>query len=683
MGSRWSVTERMGGSTRAAPRAESTSDITRFDGLALGLFVMVAVLGLGFRLGTTDPAQGSGASRALMPMHRRAALTCARCHQPGSHGFTEVRCEGCHGERGSTRPGHQRALASGGMTCLSCHREHDGVAVSSQALASGSGHENAGTRSTPDDGLGTVPVIAAERCQACHRSRDTTDPAARCWTQGWSVCFDEHRRITAPGSGTTRASAQRIALWAEARRRVQAHTLDGDESPRWPAWGWILLGLGLGGASTFGWRSRTRVRSSVEGNPDEHRQAVQPPDQVRRPRINTMTCIGCSACVDVCPYDVLELRNYVATVARPDDCCGLTLCAQRCPNGSLVMEAGPPQSLGPPVDERLQSRSVDGLFLAGDLTGLPLIRNAINQGAFAMRSAVESLDRGQVDSWDAQVIVVGAGPAGLSAALQAQTMGIATMVLEQGSVADSIRSFPRGKLVFDQPLGVPKVGDLWLEESTKEALLAQWVRIVRQHGLPVVEDQRVTSVRRQARGDFEIHVDTGSGPRIYRCGRVVLATGRRGTPRHLPIPLADALSHRVHYGLADAASLAGQRVIVVGLGDVAMEAIVALARQPNTSVVVSYRGTAPRRGKRRNIAAVERLVAAERIEMLWNSEIVAVNPDAIRFKIGDRIEERAWDRMLVMIGNVAPWAFLSACGVEKTKHEGRASHSLGVLKGGA
>jgi thioredoxin reductase len=364
---------------------------------------------------------------------------------------------------------------------------------------------------------------------------------------------------------------------------------------------------------------------------------------------------------------VLELRNYVAVLARPGDCCGLTLCEQRCPNGSLRITDGDPIEDRPCVDPDLQSVDVPGLYLAGDLTGLPLIRNAISQGEVAIARVAASLaSSGAAPAGMLDVVIVGAGPAGLSAALCAKAMGLHYEALEQGSVAESIRSFPRGKLVFDQPLEVPSVGTLWLRESTKEELLGKWLRIVRTHALSIREHHRVEHVA-QTQGSFVIHARDGDGREVaLATRRVVLAVGRRGTPRKLPLALPDAVLDHVHYSLADARSFSGARVVVVGLGDVAMESAMALARQPGTTVTVVYRGAGFRRGKARNIAEMRRLAAAGRIDLRLQADVVAVHPGQIELSgPGDLRSIAAYDALFVMIGSIPPWAFLEQIGIRR------------------
>jgi thioredoxin reductase len=299
------------------------------------------------------------------------------------------------------------------------------------------------------------------------------------------------------------------------------------------------------------------------------------------------------------------------------------------------------------------------------VTGLPLIKNAIAQGARAADAVHKSLaGAGSRPGAALDLIIVGAGPAGLSAALRAQELGVTFEVIEQGSVAQSIRSFPRGKLVFDQPLELPVAGQLWLEESTKEELLSHWIRIVRRERLPIVEDTRVVDVARAEAG-FSVTTEPreGGARTEKRARRVVLAIGQRGTPRRLPFEIEPHLESRVHYHLFDAKSFERQKVVVVGLGDVAMEAVIALARQPGTEVTVLHRAPSFSRGKSRNIAEVKRLATSGRINLRFGTEVAAVRADALDVCAAGATASIAWDALLVLIGSIPPWATLRSFGV--------------------
>jgi thioredoxin reductase len=626
-------------------------------------------------------------------------------------------CAGCHGAHPSARPGHQRlAAAQGFVGCAGCHTIHrgdQGVAFTPDAppirFAPGSERELDGPAFHPPRPA-TVPLVTAGSCKGCHALDAPADPIARCLLPGQErfgdarpiVCFDEHQdalpsdRAVAGGgdrgggrgrgfdpneprppepSGTPprggvcagQHGTDRALAWDAARSVASSDPVlgAGATSSGRPA---LWLGAGLAAAALVlggvrgGAAARARLRRKKTG---PTQAMLAPAARVRLPQIDVTTCLGCYACVDACPYDVLEIERYVAVLARPEACCGLTLCEQRCPNGSLKITDGEPIGDRPRLSDALESLDMPGLFLAGDVTGLPLIKNAIAQGAAAVGRIARSL-QGAARAPDGvlDLLIVGAGPAGISAALMAKDLGLRFEVLEQGSVAQSIKSFPRGKLVFDQPLELPVAGKLWLRESTKEELLTQWMRIVRQERLPIRQDTRMASLAKDGDVFRVVGAPRDGGPEVtLRARRVLLAIGQRGQPRRLPFELSTEVESRVHYHLADARSFEGKRVIVVGLGDVAMEAAIALGRQPSTTVVVAYRGTSFRRGKSRNIEELKRMADSGRVSMLFETEITEITPDSVLLRGPGGPRTLPYDAVLVMIGNIPPWNTLRGAGV--------------------
>jgi thioredoxin reductase len=522
----------------------------------------------------------------------------------------------------------------------------------------------------------TVALVSTSPCAKCHDLAGARDPIARCLLpdRSLAVCFDEHqpalapllaKRPTAPpktGVCSAQHTLDRPLAWEAAREVAATGSITAARGGPFGGFAWLSVGLAAaaiawGGARGADAIARRRRRSSEPGD-----AMVKPAARVRLPQINTNTCLGCYACVDACPYDVLEIERYVAKVVRPEACCGLTLCEQRCPNGSLVITDGDPIGDRPRLSDALESEDTKGLYLAGDITGLPLIKNAIRQGAHAADRIGESLADSTRDDSALDLLIVGAGPAGISAALRAKELDLHFEVIEQGSVAQSIQSFPRGKLVFDQPLELPITGKLWLKESSKEELLGHWLRLVRKEKLPIRENTRVTSIERADRACFRVTVAPRDGgpSEERRARRVLLAIGRRGTPRRLPFDLDPAVEGRVHYHLADARSFEGQRVVVVGLGDVAMEAALALAGQPSTVVTVVHRGGGFSRGSTRNIEAVQRLVASGRIALHLDASIATIDPERVELTDGTTLR---YDGVFVLIGTIPPWDTLRAAGV--------------------
>ncbi|WP_437642265.1 NAD(P)-binding domain-containing protein [Sorangium sp. So ce854] len=719
---------------RAARRAESTSDVTRFRGALPAALAGAVATGAAALL--LPPPGGHAAPGPLSLPHARAGLTCASCHAgeapagpraaapqgaapPGAAAGAALdrACTGCHGDHGSTRRSHQELLASGALSCATCHPIHrgdQGVVFDPTRppvrFAPGVEVELPSAAFRPSRPT-TVAIVAAGSCAPCHDLGAPRDPIARCLVAAQAplgdarpiACFDEHRPAlpddAASGSGSRRGgeggvcsgqhTEDRALAWEAARDAAAALPVvtgaagapRGSALPHGRALLWIGAGLAAAGLSFAGARlghARRARRPPRDAAPAE--AMLRPAARVRLPRIDTTTCLGCYACVDACPYDVLAVERYVAVVARPEACCGLTLCEQRCPNGSLTVEDGAPIADRPRLGDDLESLDVPGLYLAGDITGLPLIKNAIHQGAHAAARVAEDLQRTGPRGAGGQaldLIIVGAGPAGISAALRARELGLSFEVIEQGSVAQSIQSFPRGKLVFDQPLDLPVAGKLWLKESTKEELLSHWLRVVRKERLPILQDTRMVSIERAtgagdgaaAAGFVVVTEPREGGPRAERrARRVLLALGQRGSPRRLPFELSAEVEGRVYYHLADARSLAGSRVLIVGLGDVAMEAAIALARQPATEVTVVYRGGGFRRGKTRNIEEIRRLAAASRLSLRFETDVTALAAapgGALAATLSSPSGTRAHpcDAVLVLIGSIPPWSALRAAGV--------------------
>jgi putative YpdA family bacillithiol system oxidoreductase len=382
--------------------------------------------------------------------------------------------------------------------------------------------------------------------------------------------------------------------------------------------------------------------------------------------VRTDLCVGCGTCVGACPEPgALRLVEKIATVDL-DRCKGHGSCAAACPVGAIVVTSGAAvQRVEVPAVSADFETNVPGLYVVGELGGRGLIKNAINEGKIAVEHVARSVaaERGRDAEADVlDLVIAGSGPAGLSAALEAQRRGLRYLVLEQGTLADSIRKYPRQKLLLAEPVRTPLYGDLWVSDASKETLLEIWQNVIARRGLKIETGERVERVEREI-GGFRITTPTVE----YRARRVVLALGRRGTPRRLGVPGEDL--DKVFYDIIEMEAFAGRRVLVVGGGDSAVESALGLANQPGTAVTLSYRGAEFARIKDRNRAKLERATADGRVRVWLESQVKEIRPDVVAVEHQGRFHLEPNDVVIVRIGGEAPFPFLERCGVRIVSKE--------------
>ncbi len=376
-------------------------------------------------------------------------------------------------------------------------------------------------------------------------------------------------------------------------------------------------------------------------------------------------CVGCGACVPVCPEEgAIRMQGKLAVV-NSALCTGQGKCVEACPVGGIVLATGDSvhRVEVPEVDTDFES-NVRGVYVVGELGGRGLIKNAINEAKIAIEHIAEDLAAIGAPTPEGvyDVIVVGSGPGGLSAGLEAKRRGLRYVVLERGEIADTIRKYPRGKFLLAEPVSVPLYGNIWVSDATKETLLKVWEDIIEKTGVAVQTRQRVVNVVREGRF---LRVETPDA--AFRGRRVVLAMGRRGNPRRLGVPGEDL--GKVIYDVVDMESFAGMKMLVVGGGDSAVESVLGLIQQKGTSVTLSYRGGEFKRVKERNRVKLEKAIQSGAVRTLLNSEVLEIREREVVL-VHDRGEETIPnDVVVVRIGGDPPFKFLEEIGIRIVKKD--------------
>lgn len=374
------------------------------------------------------------------------------------------------------------------------------------------------------------------------------------------------------------------------------------------------------------------------------------------PKLNPDRCISVGACAEACPEgDIIGIVEGRPVLLAPNKCIGHGACMAACPVDAIILVFGT-DTRGveiPHVKSNFET-NVDGVYIAGELGGMGLIRNAVTQG----REAVEYIAAagGQRDPAINDLVVVGAGPAGIAATLQAQKSKLRYVTVEQDDVGGTIRSYPRQKLVMTQPMEIPLHGKFNQREVVKEELIELWDTVIASTGVGINCHERMEGLNR-VNGHFELTTSKGS----YLTRKVLLSIGRRGTPRKLDVP--GEASEKVTYRLLEPEQYRGKRTLVVGGGDSAVEAALALAEQARTTVTLSYRKDAFSRIKPDNAERIARAIDRGDVAVLFESTVRAISNQSVSLDVAGATIEVPTDYTFVFVGGELPTGFLKKIGI--------------------
>jgi len=382
------------------------------------------------------------------------------------------------------------------------------------------------------------------------------------------------------------------------------------------------------------------------------------------PVVDQHSCIKSGACITVCPEkDILGIRNGKATLINASQCIGHGACFHACPTRAITLCIGT-EKRGvelPHVDQNFET-NVPGIFIAGELGGMGLIKNAVEQGKQAIENLSKKIKKNHAAQYD--VIIIGAGPAGISASLMAKKNKLSCLTLEQDTLGGTVFSFPRTKIVMTSPMDLPLHGKAKLYETRKSVLLNLWEEVLQKNEVQVTENTKVDAIQSEKEG-FKILTKTGE---TYSTQTVLIAIGRRGTPRKLNVP-GEKLE-KVFYRLLEPEEIHDKDILVVGGGDSAIESAILLADQ--NRVTLSYRKASFNRLKPKNKAAIDAAISSGQLDVKYNSNISSIQETRVILELEESEDEVYIENDLVYIfaGGELPTQFLQNSGIHITKKFG-------------
>lgn len=384
--------------------------------------------------------------------------------------------------------------------------------------------------------------------------------------------------------------------------------------------------------------------------------------QSQHPHIDKEYCIGCATCTTVCPEgDVLAMLGGQAVIVNGYKCIGHSLCAEACPVGAITMVmASPSMSADLPALTPEFETSVSNMFIVGELGGLALIKNAINQGrdcADIIANRIGGLRKGNSSPDVLDALIVGAGPAGISASLRAIEKKLKYLTVDEGEIGGTVSKYPRQKLVMTSPVELPLYGKFKKTELSKEDLLKMWNEILHKAEFKFQQGEKVEDIKKGEDGVFTVTTTKGQ----HKAHSVILALGKGGIPRKLGVKGEEL--PKVMYRLIEADHYINKKIIVVGGGDSAIEAAMGLGNQTGNEVMLSYRKEGFTRIKDRNEKRIQESIQKGKVKVIFNSMPVEFKEKSVLLEVNGQVQELPNDFVWIFAGGEPPTKFLKKIGV--------------------
>ena len=384
------------------------------------------------------------------------------------------------------------------------------------------------------------------------------------------------------------------------------------------------------------------------------------------PVIDVNSCIRSGACISACPEkDIIGIKDGKATIINASHCIGHGACFHACPVQAITLFIGT-EKRGvdlPHVDQSFET-NVPGVYIAGEMGGMGLIKNSVEQGKQAVENLIKKIDKNVEAQFD--LIIVGAGPAGIAASLAAKQHKINALTLEQDTLGGTVYTFPRSKIVMTSAMDLPLHGKVKFHETSKSELLNLWITVLTKNDINIRENFKVEAINSIGKSFL---VKTLNGEE-YTSRKILLAIGRRGTPRKLNVPGEE--SSKVAYRLLEPELINGKKIVVVGGGDSAIESALLLCDQ--NEVTLSYRSDVFGRLKPKNSDKIKEAISEGKIKMLFNSNLKSIEDQQVKILKTDIETEitMANDLVYIFAGGELPTQFLEKIGIRITKKFGEA-----------